>query len=824
MKSETVTFFLFLFLLWKCVMSTNKNNNNEIVGVEAAYMKKLRDAISPAPSTWFNVTNMCDWSHVICTTTVAGTRSIQEINLDSTPLNGTLPSGLNNSLPYITRLILHNTSLTGPLPSLAGLSNLQEVFHSFSNFTSIPHGCFKALVSLESLMLDNNTNLQPWTFPVDLTDSTTLNTLSLAYTNLMGSLPDIFASFPSLNELDLTGNTLNGSLPKSFGLVPNLQFLFLGDQKNGGFSDTIEFLSSMTRLIDLRIERNSLEGPIPDLSNCTYLQDLILGDNRLTGEVPPSLMNLSMLEEVSLENNFLQGPMPLFNTTITKNISIEGNGFCLDHPGPCNHTVTTLLQIAQAFGYPLLLARTWRGNNPCKGWNFITCIQGKIRTLNLMKLNLNGTISPAFGNLTDLRELYLGGNSLKGSIPESLTTLSQLKILDVSNNNLSGIIPTFSSIINLNTANNAFLVRHSSPTNQAISPISPTNQAISPTNQAIPAASRATPLWIKLGEGGYGIVYKASLADGQQVAVKLLKESKGSVEEFVDEVFIISRTSHVNIVSLLGFCYEKNKRALFYEFMHNDSLDKLTYRKGSFNTNCNLDWNILYQISIGIARGLEYLHHGCNTRILHLDIKLQNILLDEHFQPKITDFGLAKICKKDQSIISMVGTRGTPGYIAPDVFSRTYGRVSHKSDVYSYGTLILEIAGARDNYCELEGVESHASEICFPDLIYKDLEQGNIPTRYFPHKEEENGVVMKMILVSLWCIQPNPLDRPSISKVIEMLKGQLETIPYPPKPVLFTPQKLISSQYSDMTCGNEYDETSSIIGDEIILQRNNLPR
>ncbi|MED6120978.1 hypothetical protein PIB30_025755 [Stylosanthes scabra] len=288
----------------------------------------------------------------------------------------------------------------------------------------------------------------------------------------------------------------------------------------------------------------------------------------------------------------------------------------------------------------------------------------------------------------------------------------------------------------------------------------------------------------KLGEGGYGIVYKASIADGQQVAVKVLKESKGSVEEFIDEIFIISRTSHVNIVSLLGFCYEKNKRALIYEFMHNDSLHKFSYKQDSANNLCNLEWSTLHQISIGIARGLEYLHRD------------------------IVDFGLAKICKKDQSIVFILGTRGTPGYIAPEIFSRTYGGVSHKSDVYSYAMLILKIIGGRENYHENGG--SHTSE-AFPDWIYKDLEQGNVPTRCLPLIEEENDMVMKMTLVSLWCIQPNPLDRPTISKVIDMLEGPLESIPYPPKPVLFSPERLIS-QYSDISYGLEH-ETSSTLED-----------
>ncbi|MED6120982.1 hypothetical protein PIB30_025759 [Stylosanthes scabra] len=269
----------------------------------------------------------------------------------------------------------------------------------------------------------------------------------------------------------------------------------------------------------------------------------------------------------------------------------------------------------------------------------------------------------------------------------------------------------------------------------------------------------------------------------------------------------LKRTSHVNIVSLLGFCYDKNKRALVYEFMQNDSLDKFTYRKDSSSTTHNLEWNTLYQISMGIARGLEYLHRGCNTRILYLDIKSQNILLDEHFHPKIADFGLAKICKKDQSVVSIIGTRGTPGYIAPEVFSRAYGEVSHRSDVYSYGMLILEIIGGRQNYHE--SIESQANEICFPDWIYKDLEQGNIPTKCLPQKEEENDIVMKMTLVSLWCIQPNPLNRPSIGEVIDMLEGPVNSIPYPPKPNLFSSDERFTPQYIDISSSIRYETSST---------------
>ncbi|KDO38778.1 hypothetical protein CISIN_1g0392311mg, partial [Citrus sinensis] len=168
----------------------------------------------------------------------------------------------------------------------------------------------------------------------------------------------------------------------------------------------------------------------------------------------------------------------------------------------------------------------------------------------------------------------------------------------------------------------------------------------------------------KLGQGGYGSVYKGKLLDGSNVAVKVLNDSKGNGKEFINEVASISRTSHVNVVALLGFCLRVAEEL---------------------------------SSTIGIARGLEYLHLGCSTRILHFDIKPHNILLDEDFCPKISDFGLAKICNRKESIISMTGARGTVGYIAPEVFCRNIGEVSYKSDVYNYGMMIFEMTGGRKN-------------------------------------------------------------------------------------------------------------------------------
>ncbi|KAJ0868966.1 putative glycerophosphodiester phosphodiesterase, protein kinase RLK-Pelle-LRK10L-2 family [Helianthus annuus] len=223
----------------------------------------------------------------------------------------------------------------------------------------------------------------------------------------------------------------------------------------------------------------------------------------------------------------------------------------------------------------------------------------------------------------------------------------------------------------------------------------------------------------KLGQGGCGSVYKGQLSDGHLVAVKILSETMGDGEDFINEVASISRTSHVNVVTLLGFSFEGKKRARLYEFMPNGSLDKFLRCDGS-----HLDLNTLFQIVKGIARGLDYLHRGCNTRIVHFDIKPHNILLDEEFVPKKSDFGLAKLCKKKESIVFVLGARSTAGYMALEVFIGSLGGASHKYDVYSYGMMILDMTGARRHN---NARKTSTTESYFPDWIHKQVEvSGNL--------------------------------------------------------------------------------------------------
>ncbi|KAL1531851.1 LEAF RUST 10 DISEASE-RESISTANCE LOCUS RECEPTOR-LIKE PROTEIN KINASE-like 2.4 [Salvia divinorum] len=300
-----------------------------------------------------------------------------------------------------------------------------------------------------------------------------------------------------------------------------------------------------------------------------------------------------------------------------------------------------------------------------------------------------------------------------------------------------------------------------------------------------------------LGRGGFGSVYKGQFPDGRPVAVKVLNESNGNGEDFMNEVASISRTSHVNIVALLGFCFEGSKRALIYDFMPNGSLEKFIGDNASSYQESTLGWDKLFEIALGVARGLEYLHQGCNTRILHLDIKPQNILLDEDMNPRISDFGLAKMCPNRSSIVSMLVARGTIGYIAPEVFSRNFGEVSYKSDVYSYGMLVLEMVGGRTTTVDRRDVDC-TSEIYFPTYLYKQIEmnaerEGDLAGA-LSGEDECQRVKRNLIIVGLWCIQTIPKDRPSMTRVVEMLEGKvIQSLEVPPKPYLYSPPRATPS-------------------------------
>ena len=284
----------------------------------------------------------------------------------------------------------------------------------------------------------------------------------------------------------------------------------------------------------------------------------------------------------------------------------------------------------------------------------------------------------------------------------------------------------------------------------------------------------------ELGHGGFGSVYKGKLQSGCIVAVKMLIMGKSNGQDFINEVATIGRIHHVNVVRLVGFCVERSKWAIIYDFMSNGSLDKFIFlERGKSGP---LSWDRLYKIAVGVGRGIEYLHQGCDMQILHFDIKPHNILLDENFTPKISDFGLAKLYSTDESIVSLTAARGTLGYIAPELFYKNIGGVSYKADVYSFGMLLMEIVGKRRHICVHE---EDISEMYFPSWIYDKIKQGE-EIEIGDAEEDDKKKIRKMIIVALWCVQMKPTDRPSMSRALEMLESDVELLQMPPKPTLFS--------------------------------------
>ncbi|KAF7830295.1 G-type lectin S-receptor-like serine/threonine-protein kinase SD2-5 [Senna tora] len=294
----------------------------------------------------------------------------------------------------------------------------------------------------------------------------------------------------------------------------------------------------------------------------------------------------------------------------------------------------------------------------------------------------------------------------------------------------------------------------------------------------------------KLGHGGFGSVYKGVLTDGTLVAVKKLEGIGQGKKEFRAEVSIIGSIHHLHLVRLKGFCAEGTHRLLAYEYMANGSLDKWIFKKnkGEFL----LDWDTRFNIALGTAKGLAYLHEDCDSKIVHCDIKPENVLLDDNFSAKVSDFGLAKLMTREQSHV-FTTLRGTRGYLAPEWI--TNYAISEKSDVYSFGMVLLEIIGGRKNYDPNESSEkSH-----FPSYAFKMMEEGKLrdildSKLRLDENDERFHIAIK---VALWCIQEDMSLRPSMTKVVQMLEG-LCTVPKPPSGSPLG-SRLYSSLFKSMT-------------------------
>ncbi|CAF1715115.1 unnamed protein product [Brassica napus] len=287
----------------------------------------------------------------------------------------------------------------------------------------------------------------------------------------------------------------------------------------------------------------------------------------------------------------------------------------------------------------------------------------------------------------------------------------------------------------------------------------------------------------QLGEGGFGAVYKGVLHSGEVIAVKRLSMKSGQGDiEFINEVSLVAKLQHRNLVRLIGFCLDGQERLLVYEFFKNTSLDHFIFDS---NRRTVLDWETRYRIISGVAKGLLYLHEDSRFKIVHRDLKASNVLLDDEMNPKITDFGMAKLFDTDQTSQTRFTSKvaGTYGYMAPEYAMN--GQFSVKTDVFSFGVLVLEIiTGKRNNWSPEE-----QRSLFLLSYVWKCWREGKVLNIVDPSLTETNGLsdeIMKCIHIALLCVQENAESRPTMASVVVMLNASSFTLPRPSEPGFYS--------------------------------------
>ncbi|KAH8932702.1 hypothetical protein BDL97_19G087700 [Sphagnum fallax] len=427
-----------------------------------------------------------------------------------------------------------------------------------------------------------------------------------------------------------------------------------------------------------------------------------------------------------------------------------------------------------------------------------------ITEVDLSDHNLVGPISPNFGDLSNLISLALQYNELNGSLPQQLTRLTNLKILQLQNNMLSGELPAWlaslPSLQDLLIQNNNFsgpippsLISHRGTWTFTYAPGNP--MLGSPTSKSTnigiiigPIIGGILALVIIIGVIVYFQVQnkrgkttktsgdlqmmKSSHQDGQEVAIKVLdvKSTQGP-SEFFNEVDVLSKVSHRNLVSLIGYCHEDNQQMLIYEFMHKGSLRDHLYGDLPMLTAEKLDWKSRMNIALNAAQGLEYLHSGSNHSIIHRDVKSSNILLSNNMEiAKVADFGLSRLIYGENDITHVTtNVKGTVGYLDPEYF--TTRCLSPKSDVYGFGVVLLEIISGR---MPIDPTLPNCDAWNLCEWVRSNLQAGNIDKILDPIVKASNpqlDALWKVAEIAIQCVEPRSIHRPTMTKVVEELRA-----------------------------------------------------
>ncbi|CAI9088849.1 OLC1v1023293C1 [Oldenlandia corymbosa var. corymbosa] len=727
--------------------------------------------------------------------------TLREFRVSDNQFNGSIPDFIWN-LKNLQKLFIQGSGLSGPLPSIVSLTNLTDLRISdlIGNGTGFPD--LSASKSLRTFILRNSNVTGP--LPGFLSSMTKLKTLDLSFNKLTGPIPDSFSSLSDTDFIFLTGNLLSGAVPEwmtSKGQNIDLSYnnfttdsicqprttnLFASTSA-GNTTALVSCLRSNPTCpngLSYSIHINCGGSQVTLNNGTSYDEDIQSGG-------PSNFIRGKSNWGISSTGNFPDNDLPsdtyLWNSTIISGnnidlyrtarlspLSLTYYGYCL-----ANGKYTVNLHFAEII---------FSGDRTYVSLGrrfFDIYIQGKLvkKDFNIEAEagGVNIPIVRSFpavvnDNTLEIRFFWAGKGTtsipFRGIYGPLISAISMISDSQPSDGNslsagaVAGIVIAVLFVISLvlvilwwkgclpckDTLENDLkgLDLHTG----------------SFTLRQIKAATNNFDATNKIGEGGFGPVYKGCLGDGTIIAVKQLSsKSKQGNREFINEIGMISALQHPNLVKLHGCCIEGNQLLLVYEYLENNSLARALF--GPEEHQLELDWPTRHKISIGIARGLAYLHEESRLKIVHRDIKATNVLLDKDLNPKISDFGLAKLDEEENTHIS-TRIAGTFGYMAPEYAMRGY--LTDKADVYSFGVVLLEIVSGRSNtsikpkqdcFYLLDWANQLNEEGRLTELI--DLRLGS---KY--NKDE----VMRTIHIALLCTNQSSTDRPSMSSVVSMLEGR----------------------------------------------------
>uniref|UniRef100_A0A0E0PJQ8 non-specific serine/threonine protein kinase n=1 Tax=Oryza rufipogon TaxID=4529 RepID=A0A0E0PJQ8_ORYRU len=749
----------------------------------------------------------------------------------------------NNTLCHITRLNLFRNYLTGPIPSFIGkFTSMQYLSLSFNPLSGLLPKELGNLTNLLSLGIssDNFTG----SLPEELGNLTKLQQLYFDSSGFSGPFPSSFSKLQNLKILSASDNVFKGKIPAYLGTMTNLEDIILRNCKISSDLGAVDF-SMFKQLKLLFLGNNSLTGKLPDgiwwqttsysippVKDYSFAVDCgsnasIRGSDDTIYEADPTNLGaatyyvtgqtrwgVSSVGNAIDAKNIIYSSQPfqnvvdseLFETARMSSSSLRYYGLGLE-----NGNYTVLLQFAE-LAFPD--SQTWlslgrrvfdiyiQGALKQKDFDIRKTAGGK--SFSVVNRSFMVTVSKNFLEIhlfwagkgtVDIptKDNYYGPMISALSVTPNFTPTvrngipkRKSKAGAISGILIGAIVLVLAALFGVFT-----LVKKRRALAQQKEELY--NLVGRPDVFSYAELKLATDNFSSqniLGEGGFGPVYKGKLPDERVIAVKQLSQSSHQgTSQFVTEVATISAVQHRNLVILHGCCIDSKTPLLVYEYLENGSLDRAIFG----DSNLNLDWVMRFEIILGIARGLTYLHEESTVRIVHRDIKASNVLLDTNLIPKISDFGLAKLYDENQTHVS-TRIAGTLGYLAPEYAMR--GHLSEKADIFAFGVVMLETVAGRPNTDN----SLEESKICLLEWAWGLYEMDQALGIVDPSlKEFDKDEAFRVIYVALVCTQGSPHQQPPMSKVVTMLTGDVDVAKVVTKPSYITEWQLRGGGYSSNT-------------------------